>query len=403
MKSVITSAAALAIALGGFAQETADTTKSAPKGFVFTDVITIPSTSVKDQNKSGTCWSFSGTGFIEDYVRKTKGDSLDLSEMYTVRQCYLDKARRHVLLQGHGNVGEGGSIVDVAYVMSNYGAIPEEAYKGLNYGEAKHDHSELARAIRAYMGAITAGRKTTTAWEEGLTGILDAYLGKVPETFEYQGKTYTPKSFAEYLGINEEEFIAFTSFTHHPYWKPFALEVCDNWLWAPYQNVPLDVMQQIIDNALENGYTVNWAADVSEDNGFKWKQGYAVLPAKKNEANLEGTELSRWVKLSDADREKEAYNFTGPDDLVEVNVTPEERQRMFENHETTDDHGMVIVGTATDQTGNKFYKVKNSWDTNHVYNGYFYVSVPYLLGKTMSFMVHKDALPKDVKKNLNIK
>lgn len=404
MKKLLTSAALAAVALGAVAQEAADSaTTPKPEGFIFTDVITIPSTSVKDQNKSGTCWSFAGTGFIEDYVRKTKGDSLDLSEMFTVRQVYLDKARRHVRLQGHGNVNQGGSIVDVAYVMGKYGAVPEGAYPGLNYGEAKHNHDELSRALMAYMNAITAGSKVTTAWEEGLIGILDAYLGKVPETFEYNGKTYTPKSFAEYLGVNNpDDFVAFTSFIHQPMWQPYALEVCDNWLWASYKNVPLDVMQQVIDNALENGYTVNWAADVSEK-GFKWKDGYAVLPTKKTEADLQGTELSRWVTLSDADREKEAYKFTGPDDLVEVTVTPEERQRMFDNHETTDDHGMVIVGTATDQNGNKFYKVKNSWDTNHVYGGYFYVSVPYLLGKTMSFMVHKDAVPKDVKKKLNIK
>lgn len=402
MKKLLTSAAAVAVALGSFAQESADSAKNEPQGFIFTDVITIPSTSVKDQNKSGTCWSFAGTGFIEDYVRKVKGDSLDLSEMYTVRQCYLDKARRFVRLQGNGNFSQGGSIIDVPYVMGIYGAIPEDVYNGLNYGEAKHDHDEFSRALEAYMGAITKGRKTTTAWLQGLEGILDAYLGKVPETFEYQGKTYTPKSYAESLGVNFDDFIAITSFTHHPYWKPFALEVCDNWLWAQYENVPLDVMKQIIDNALENGYTVNWAADVSEQ-GFKWKEGYAVLPVKKTESDLNGTELSRWVTLSDADREKEAYKFTGPSDLVEVKVTPEERQRMFENHETTDDHGMVIVGTATDQNGNKFYKVKNSWDTNHVYNGYLYVSEPYLLAKTMSFMVHKNAVPEKVKKQLNLK
>lgn len=402
MKKLLTTTTALAIAICGFAQEAADSAKAEPKGFVFTDVITIPSTSVKDQNKSGTCWSFAGTGFIEDYVRKAKGDSLDLSEMFTVHMCYLEKARRNVRLQGKGNVSQGGSLVDVPYVMGKYGAIPEEVYNGLNYGEAKHDHDELSRVIEAYMGAINRGKKVTTAWEDGFAGILDAYLGKVPETFEYKGKTYTPKSYAESLGIKAEDFIPFTSFTHHPYWEPFALEVCDNWLWEQYNNVPLDVMKQIIDTALENGYTINWAADVSEK-GFKWNDGYAVLPAKKTEADLQGTELSRWVTLSDADREKEAYSFTGPNDLVEVKVTPEERQRMFDNHETTDDHGMVIVGTATDQNGNKFYKVKNSWDTNQVYKGYFYVSEPYLLAKTMSFMVHKDALPKDVKKKLNIK
>lgn len=402
MKKILTSAAAVAIALSSFAQEAADTAKSEPQGFIFTDIITIPSTSVKNQSKSGTCWSFAGTGFVEDYVRKVKGDSLDLSEMFTVHMCYLDKARRHVRLQGSGNVGEGGSIVDVPYVMGRYGAIPEEVYNGLNYGETKHDHSELSRAIEAYMNAVTRSKKISTAWEQGLQGILDAYLGKVPETFEYQGKTYTPKSYAESLGINFDDFIAFTSFTHHPYWKPFAVEVRDNWLWAPYNNVPLDTMKEIIDHALENGYTVNWAADVSNEKGWNWKKGYAVYPARKTEADLEGTDLSRWVALSDADKEKEAYSFTGPDDLVEETVTPEERQRMFDSYETTDDHGMVIVGTAQDQNGNKYYKVKNSWGTDYIYGGYFYVSEAYLLAKTMSFMVHKDALPKDVKKKFNI-
>lgn len=401
MNKFLLTAGAVAIAISSMAQEAADSAKTEQKGFVFTDVITIPSTSVKDQNKSGTCWSFAGTGFIEDAVRKLKGDSLDLSEMFTVRMCYLEKARRDVRLQGHGNVGQGGSLVDVGYVMKHYGAMPEEIYTGLNYGAAKHDHDELSRVIDAYMNAVTRGSKTTTAWEAGLIGILDAYLGKVPETFTYNGVEYTPKTYAESLGINFDDLIPFTSYTHHPYWEPFALEVCDNWLWEQYNNVPLQVMKEIVDNALQNGYTVNWAADVSEK-GFKWNEGYAVLPAKKNEADLQGTELSRWVKLSDADKEAEAYKFTGPKDLVEVTVTPEMRQEMYELHETTDDHGMVIVGTAVDQDGNKYYKVKNSWDTNHVYNGYFYVSEPYFLAKTMSFMVHKNAIPKDVRKRFNI-
>lgn len=398
--SIIAALMALAFEVG--AEEAADSVKQ-PEGFVFTDVITIPSTSVKDQNKSGTCWSFAGTGFIEDAVRKFKGDSLDLSEMYTVRQCYLDKARRDVRLHGAGNVSQGGSIIDVAYVMDRYGAMPEEVYAGLNYGEAKHDHTELANAIEAYMKAICGSKKISTAWEAGLTGILDSYFGKVPETFTYQGKTYTPKSYAESLGIDfANDFVPFTSFTHHPYWKPFALEVPDNWLWAAYQNVPLDVMKQIVDNALANGYTVNWAADVSEP-GFKWKEGYAVLLKERTADDLEGTELSRWVKLSDADRKSEAFKVTCPDDLIEVEVTPETRQQMFDNYETTDDHGMVIVGTATDQKGNKYYKVKNSWDTNQVYDGYFYVSEPYFLAKTLSLMVHKNAVPKDVAKKLDIK
>lgn len=383
------------------AEEPADSAKT-HEGFVFTDAIVIPQTSVKDQNKSGTCWSFAGTAFIENEVLKAKGDSLDLSEMFTVRMCYLDKARKHMRLQGAGNVSQGGSIVDVAYVMNNYGTVPDEVYQGLEYGEKKHDHGELSNALTAYLNAVANGRKLSTAWEAGAKGILDAYLGQVPETFEYKGKTYTPKSYAESLGLDfENGYVAVTSYNHHPYYKQFPLEVRDNWLWAPYYNVPLDDMMAIIDNALENGYTVNWAADVSEK-GFKWKDGYAVLPARKNEADFSDTELSRWVKLSDADREAEAFKFTGPADLVEVDVTAEERQRMFDTLETTDDHGMVICGTATDQLGNKYYKVKNSWDDNHVYGGYFYASRPYVMAKTMSFMVNKNAVPKQIKKKLNL-
>ncbi|MDE6428856.1 MAG: C1 family peptidase, partial [Muribaculaceae bacterium] len=214
-------------------------------------------------------------------------------------------------------------------------------------------------------------------------------------------KTYTPKSYAESLGVNFNDFVPFTSFTHQPMYSTFPLEVCDNWLWADYYNVPLDDFKRIVDEALKAGYTVNWAADVSEK-GFKWNDGYAVLPEKKTEADMQGTELSRWVKLSDADKEKEAYQFTSPADLKEVNVTAELRQQMFDNHETTDDHGMVIVGTATDQLGNRYYKVKNSWNTNQVYDGYFYVSEPYFLAKTMSFSVNKNAVPKDIRKKLNL-
>ncbi|MDE7111799.1 MAG: aminopeptidase [Muribaculaceae bacterium] len=399
----IFSAAALLIAFGASAHTelTDSVATDSIQGFVFTDVISLPTTSVKDQNKSGTCWCFSGTSAIEEEVLRQGGDSLDLSEMYTVRQCYLDKAKRFVRLGGVGNFSQGGSIVDVAYVMERYGAIPESVYSGLNYGEDAHDHSELEKALTSYIKAVAGGRKMSTAWLKGFEGILDAYFGPVPETFEVNGKTYTPKTYAESLGVKFNDFVPFTSFTHQPMYSAFPLEVCDNWLWEDYYNVPLDDFKRIIDEALKNGYTINWAADVSEK-GFKWNDGYAVLPEKKTEADMQGTELSRWVALSDADKEKEAYKFTGPKDLKEVTVTPEVRQQMFDNHETTDDHGMVIVGTATDQLGNRFYKVKNSWNTNQKYNGYFYVSEPYLLAKTLSFSVNKNAVPKDIRKKLNL-
>ncbi len=369
------------------------------QGFKFTDTHTVKTTSVKDQNRSGTCWSFSGTSFFEDEVMRQGGDSLDLSEMFTVRHCYLDKARRFVRNYGAVNFSPGGQIHDVAYVIENYGAVPEEAYTGLQYGEAKHDHSELHAAMEAYLRAVAKkpGKKLTTAWPVAFEGILDAYLGAEPETFTYKGKTYTPKQFAQSIGIKPQDYVSITSFTHHPFYQEFALEIPDNWLNIPAMNIPMEEMKAAVDNAIEYGFPVAWAADVSEP-GFKWMEGVALMPKEKTEADLEGTELSRWVKLSDSDRQKETYNFTGP--VPEITVTQESRQEMFDNQSTTDDHGMEIVGIATDQDGNRYYKVKNSWDNNQVYGGFIYVSEPFFLAKTINVYMHKDALPKSLAKKI---
>ena len=378
-----------------------ETKKTEPEGFKFTDIKVNPTTSVKNQNKSGTCWSFSGTSFLEEDIMKKGGPELDLSEMYTVRHCYIDKAKKFMRTQGNINFAQGGGFPDVVYVAEKYGIVPEEAYSGLNYGEDKHNHGELANALTAYLNAIVKNpnKKLSTAWLDGFTGILDAYLGPEPESFTYNGKTYTPQSFAKELGFNADDYIMITSYTHHPFYKPFAMEIADNWLWAESMNVPMDEMKAIVDNALENGYTVAWAADVSEK-GFKWKDGFAVLPAPTDEADLEGTELSRWVKLSAADKEKERYDVKGP--VKEVTVTQESRQNSFDNFETTDDHGMVIVGIAEDQKGNRFYKVKNSWATDQIYGGYFYVSEPYFLDKTLDVMVNKKAVPADIAKKIGL-
>ncbi len=391
-----------AVSLGSTAAEPADSaTTDSTKTFIFTDVISLPTTSVKDQNKSGTCWCFAGTSFYENEIRKNGGDSLDLSEMYTVRQCYRDKAERYVRMYGQTNFGAGGSIMDLPYVWKRYGAVPEEVYTGLQYGEDKHVHGELDAVLGAYLKEIVKkpNNKLSTAWMKGIEGILDAYLGAVPETFEYKGKTYTPKSYAESLPLKVDDYVPVTSFSHHPYYETFVVEVPDNWLWAQYYNVPLDELKAIIDNSLAKGHTLVWAADVSEG-GFKWTKGVALMPKGKNEGDMDGTELSRWVKLSDKERVNDKYNFEGP--VAEIEVTPELRQKMFDSQETTDDHGMEIVGTAVDQFGNKYYKVKNSWDTNQVYDGFFYVSEPYLLAKTMDILVHRDAIPKSTAKKLGL-
>ncbi|MDE6276869.1 MAG: C1 family peptidase [Muribaculaceae bacterium] len=395
-------AAALVAALScpAFAQAPADSTAApADTAFIFTDVISIPVTSVKDQNKSGTCWCFAGTSHLEDEILKNGGDSLDLSEMFTVRHCYADKAERYIRLYGQTNFTPGGSIMDVPYVWERYGAVPEEVYTGLQYGEDKHVHGELDAALSAYVKAVAAkpNKKISTAWRKGLNAILDAYLGEVPETFTYKGKTYTPKSYAESLGLKMDDYVPLTSFTHHPFYTSFAVEVPDNWLWEKSFNVPLDELEAAVDNALKEGYTVVWAADVSEG-GFKWTDGVALMPKGKTEGDMNDTELSRWVKLSDRERQNDKYNFKAP--VEEIEVSQELRQDMFDSQETTDDHGMVIVGTALDQKGNKYYKVKNSWDTNQIYDGYFYASMPYFRAKTMNILVNRKGLPKELAKKI---
>lgn len=396
--SLILCAAALSpqVAVSAAAKDKAQDT-----AFVFTDVKVNPTTSVKDQNKSGTCWSFSGLSFLEDELLKKGKGEYDLSEMYVARQCYIDKAINFVRYYGKTNFGEGGGLLDIPYVYNKYGMMPESAYDGLEYGEEKHDHGELAAVLTAYLNEIVKNpnKKLSTAWLKGYIGILDAYLGEVPETFEYDGKTYTPRSFADELGLDMNDYLPVTSFTHHEFYKPFVLEVPDNWDHGLYYNVPMEELLQIVDNAIDKGYTVLWAADVSEK-GFKWYDGVALMPKVDRKKSMEGTELDRWVKLKDSEKEDKMYDFKGP--VEEITVTQESRQQGFDNYETTDDHGMVIVGKAIDQKGNKYFKVKNSWDSEQVYDGYFYISMPYFLAKTMSIMVNKDGVPAGILQKLDL-
>ena len=357
-------------------------------GFKFTDVKVNKTTPVKDQNKSGTCWAFSGTSMVEEDVMRKGGPELDLSEMWTVRNCYIDKAKKYISTGGKINFAQGGSFADVTYAMDNY-------------GEDKHSHYEMAAALEAYLNAINSNpnKKLSTAWLPGFVAILDAYMGPAVETFSYNGKTYTPKSFAQAMNIVPEEYVSFTSYTHHPFYKPFALEISDNWLWSESINVPMEEMKRIVDEALDAGFTIGWAADVSEK-GFKWRKGYALLPEKKAKEDMDNAEVARWTQLSDSDRDAMQYDIKGP--VKERKITQEDRQRTFENRETTDDHGMVIVGYATDQEGNRYYKVKNSWDTNQLYDGYLYVSEPYFMEKTLDIMLNKAGVPKDIAKKVGL-
>lgn len=371
-------------------------------GFKFTDVKVIKSTLVKDQSKSGTCWCYSTNSFFENEILRKTGKEIHLSEGFVVWHCYFDKAQKYVRMDGKINFAEGGAAEDVPYVWRNYGMMPNEAYTGMTHGAKKFNTSELTAVLSGFLDVVNTKKmkKLTPSWLEGFGGVLNAYMGKIPETFTWEGKTYTPKSFAESLGVNMDDYISIASFTHHPFYQPFALEVADNWTWAQYQNVPVDELLEIANNAIDKGYTIAWGADVSEP-CFKWRKGYAVLPVDREVPDLKGTDMDRWTQLSTKDRETEKWDIKGP--VEEMVVTQENRQEMFDNKETTDDHGMVIVGKAVDQNGNKYFKVQNSWDTNQLYHGFFYVSEAYFKAKTMNIYLHKDAVPAKIAKKMGLK
>lgn len=370
-------------------------------GFKFTDIKVVKTTPVKDQNKSGTCWCYSTNTFFESEILRKTGKEIHLSEGFVVNHCYMDKAIKYIRMDGKINFAEGGAADDVNYVWEKYGMVPNDVYTGMTNGEKKFDTSELTDALSGYVSVINKNqrKKLTPAWIEGFQGVLNAYMGKMPETFTWEGKTYTPKSFAESLPIKMDDYIGIASFTHHPFYKPFILEVADNWLWYQYQNVPMEELLEIVNNAIDNGYTVAWGADVSEK-GFKWRKGYAILPVEKDVPDLKGSDMDRWTQLSDKDREEEKWDIKGP--VEEVKVTQELRQQMYDTKETTDDHGMVIMGKAVDQKGNRYFKVQNSWDTNQLYHGFFYVSEAFFLAKTMDIMVNKAAIPTKIAKKMGI-
>lgn len=371
-------------------------------GYQFTAVKEIPCTPVKDQYRSGTCWSFSGLGFLEAEMLRLGKPTVDLSEMFVVHHCYSDKATKYVRLHGSLNFGAGGAFHDVTNVVKKYGIVPEEVYKGLNYGEEKHVHGELDRVLLDNVKVVVdnPNKKLTTAWHDAFNSTLDSYLGKLPEKFTYQGKEYTPQNFAsDYVGLNMDDYIEITSYTHHPFYSKFIIEIPDNWSWDEVYNVPLNELDEIIDNAVNSGYPVAWAADVSEKGFATSKKGVAVVPVV-DKANMTDAEITKWEKLSDKEKDEELYKLSKPG--PEKTISQELRQVDFDDYQTTDDHGMVIIGTAKDQNGKLYYKVKNSWGNYNDYNGFFYASKPYVEFKTMSIMVHKDAIPKNIRKKLNL-
>ena len=371
------------------------------KGYEFTAIKEIPCTPVKDQYRSGTCWSFSGLGFLEAEMLRLGKPTVDLSEMFVVYHEYSDKATKYVRLHGSLNFGAGGAFHDVTNAIKKYGIVPEEVYTGLNYGEEKHVHGEFDRLLLENVKAVVENpnKKLTTAWHEAFDGTLETYLGKLPEKFQYQGKEYTPQSFAqEFVGLNLDDYVEITSYTHHPFYTKFIIEVPDNWSWDEVYNVPLNELDEIIDNAINSGYPVAWAADVSEKGFSTSQKGVAVIPVV-DKANMTDAEITKWEKMSEKEKNEDLYKLTKPG--KEKVITQELRQIDFDNYQTTDDHGMLIVGTAKDQNGNPYYKVKNSWGDYNDYKGFFFASKPYVEYKTMSIMVHKDAIPKNIRKKLN--
>ncbi|MFM9944062.1 MAG: aminopeptidase C [Bacteroidia bacterium] len=389
--------AVLFLGFGANAQDTIRNKKGG--GYLFTKVVNLDATPVQDQSSTGTCWSFSALSFFEsELIRMGKGKH-NLSEMFVVRNAYIDKADKYVRMHGKSNFGQGGAFHDIPYVLKNYGIVPEEIYAGLNYGTDKHNHNELEAILTAMVKTVTDNpqKSLTPSWKKAYTAVVDAYLGTVPETFTYQGKKYTSKEFASSLGLKMEDYVYISSYSHHPFYQPFVLEVEDNWASQQVYNLPLDEFMAVINNSVNKGYTVAWATDVSEK-GFSFKNGLAIVPEDDTAITKKGMDSKHF---NNAGADKAGAPFEAP--CLEKVITQQSRQVAFDNYQTTDDHGMHIVGMYKDQTGKVYYRVKNSWGTkNNDCDGYLFASEAFVRYKTMDIMIHKDALPADLKKKLGV-
>ena len=398
MKKILTIALLALIATGASAQEE----KKKDNKPVFTVVKELPITSVKDQNRSGTCWDYSTLSYFEAEILKKSGKTYDLCEAFVANKTYLDRAVQVVRLHGDCQFAQGGSAYDVLYAIQNYGICPEDAMPapGSMQGDSLFNFNEFFSIMEPYVNAVARNKanKISPQWKVGLQGILDAYLGKCPESFTYEGKTYTPQTFAKSLGLDWNDYVSITSYTHHPFYTSFPVEVQDNWRNPLSYNLPMDEMMRVIDNALAEGYTVAWGGDVSED-GFT-RQGLAYSIDTKATESLQGSDMARWLKLSSQKRRDilEELGCTVP----ELTPTQEMRQQRYDNWELTDDHGMLIYGIAKDQNGKEYYMVKNSWGETGEYKGTWYMTKAFIAANTMDYMVNKNAIPKDIRKKLGL-
>lgn len=384
---ILLSILCLAISASVFAQTELPKGKDEMKmAYMFTKDSEIKTTPVKNQARTGTCWCFATVSFLETELLRLGRGEYDLSEMFIVHNAYPGKAENYLRYQGMANYGEGGQAHDVINQIRTFGIVPEEAYTGRNNGEEKHNHTEMVAVTKGMLKTMAENKsgKLSHRWEEAYKAVLDVYMGKMPENFTYKGKSYTPKSFADELGLKLDDYVELTSYTHHPFYTKFALEIPDNWSRGEYYNLPMDELMTVIDNALKNGYSVAWDGDVSEHE-FSQKKGYAVLPFKD------------WDDKSAPEKEQ---IITSPE--VEKTVTQPDRQESFNNYTTTDDHLMHLVGLAHDQEGTKFYVTKNSWGTEQTNGGYLYMSDPYVRLKTVAIMIHKDAIPREIAKKLGL-
>ena len=398
LKSVILIGASVCmLSVNAFGQKKKAPKQEEPQGYVFTTVVENPVTSIKNQSSTGTCWCFSALSFFESEIIKAGGPEVDLAEMFVVSHAYADKAEKYVRLHGVLNFGPGSSFGDALYVMKHYGMVPNSEMEGLNYGTDAHQHGEMDAVTDAYVKAVVKNpnRKLSTAWKKGFQGILDAYLGERPEKFVVDGKEYTPKTYMESLPINLDDYVDIVSWTHIPYYQETIQEVPDNWRWEKAYNVPLEDMMAIIDNALNNGYTLAWASDVSEK-GFT-RDGIGVVPDTEAIKKAAGSDEARWIG-ADPRNPGKTVATPGP----ELTITPEMRQAGYDNYQTTDDHGMHMYGIAKDQNGTKYYIIKNSWGAAGAYKGIWYVSESFVKYKTMDILVNKNAIPQDIRTKLGL-